>query len=131
MSDDDNKSRPLVEWVFGAVSAAVVAAVLVFLAHEAIFGASRPAEFTVIVDRLEELETGTLVMVTVANTGDEAAADIGVQAEISIDGQEPSTREIRFDFIAAHAVRKGAFVVEGASISQDDLRFTVLGFVEP
>lgn len=131
MMSNDSKTRPLIEWIFGGISAAIVAMVILYLGYEAVFGDSEPPDFAVTIDRLEEVESGTLVMVTVANKGDRSAAEITVQAGIAPDGVEPSTKEIRFDFIAAHSMRKGAFIVEDGPVDEESLTFTVQGYVEP
>lgn len=133
MNDNDNDpepSRPIIEWVFGAVSAAIVAAVIAFLGHGALFGEGKPPDLVATMERLEKVGDGTLVVVAVANRGDSAASDVGVRAIVTGAG-EAAAREIRFDYIAARASRRGAFVIEGKDVGKDDLRLAIHGFVEP
>ena len=124
-------SRPMIEWIFGGASAILIAGVMVFLAFEAAFGDKEPPDLAVTIDRLEKVSSGTLVMVTVTNRGDNAAAEVGVETTLTMSGEVPVRKQIRFDYVAAHAVRRGAFIVEGRIEEANDIEVTIHGFVEP
>jgi hypothetical protein len=38
---------------------------------------------------------------------------VGVETTVAISGEDPVRKQIRFDYVAARAVRRGAFVLEG------------------
>src|SRR5690606_25511132 len=120
----DLQSRPMIEWIFGAVSALLVAGVIGFLAFEALFGDSRPPDLDVSIERIDKSAGGTLILVAVTNTGDKAAADVGIQARVSGPDGNAELREIRFDFVAAHSVRHGAFLVQGQDVESADVVLT-------
>lgn len=123
-------SRPIAEWVVGILSAITVCALIAFLAYEALFGDAQPPKLTAMIDSVEQVEGGTLVVVAVANAGDQAAAEVVVAAS-AMDGPDAPGKQLRFDYVAAHAVRRGAFVVEGLPAETRNLRLHVLGYVEP
>lgn len=133
MSDhrDDEERRPGVEWVFGLLSALLVAGLAGFLAYQAAFGENRPPDLSASIERLERSGTGTLVMVMVVNHGDEAAADVGVEAVVGSAGTDAVRKEIRFDYVAARAIRRGAFVVERRDVDAGDVALRVQGYAEP
>lgn len=127
----DRNGRPTLEWIVGVVSAIVVVGILAFLSYEALFGDARPPDLVATIDRAETVEGGTLVVVTLSNRGDQAAAEIAVEASVEGDGPKRPPKEIRFDYVASHAVRRGAFVIEGPAVTAGDVRLRVHGYVEP
>lgn len=131
MGSKDRNGRPALEWIVGIISAIVVVAILAFLSYEALFGDARPPDLVATIDEVQSVDGATLVFVTLANRGDQAAAEIAVEATVDGEGSELTRREIRFDYIAARAERRGAFVLEGRAVGLDDLRIQIHGFVEP
>lgn len=131
MSEDREKGRPAIEWVFGAASAIVVIGIVAFLAYQAAFERRRSPELAATIEKLEQVGNGTLVVIAVSNRGEEAAANVGVAAVVTRGGEQAAAKEIVFDYVAAHAVRRGAFVVEGQDVGEEDLRLTIHGYVEP
>lgn len=121
--------RPVIEWVVGGVSGTLVGLLILFLGYQAVFGDNRPPDLVVALERIEPLETGTLVAVTVANRGDQAAAEVMVQA-LRTDSPGAVQRAIQFDYVAGHAVRRGAFLFPG-HLSRDDIHIEIGGYSEP
>ncbi|MDN2583828.1 hypothetical protein [Aquibium sp. ELW1220] len=128
---DHTFRRPNIEWVFGMLSALLVAGLAGFLAYQAAFGEDRPPDLAATIERLERSGNGTLVMVVVANHGDAAAADVGLEAVVTAGGTIAMRKEIRFDYVAARAIRRGAFVVEGQDVEAGDVALRVHGYAEP
>lgn len=129
--DDRTNDRPKIEWVCGAASAILIVGVIAFLAFEAAFGDGKPPDLAATIERLEDIGNGTLVWVSVTNSGGEAAADVGVEAVVATAGAAPARKQLRFDYIAAHAVRRGAFLVQDRGVAAKDLQVTIHGFSEP
>lgn len=127
----DQHRRPRIEWIVGCVSAILVAVLMGHLANEALFGDTRPPDLHAIVERREAVEGGTLLIVAISNRGDRAAAEVAVEA-VKVDGSHSVRREIRFDYVAARSVRRGAFLLEdGSDDDLTELRLHVQGYVEP
>ena len=122
---DDKADRPLIEWVFGAISGVLVAALLLFLAYEALLATAQPPELVITMENAQVGDNATTVTVAAANRGDEAAAGVIVYA-----AHDGARKQIEFDYIAAHAVRRGVFVFP-AGIPVEQLVLEVGGFTEP
>lgn len=118
--------RPLVEWIVGGIACAAIAGLIGFLVFQALTGDARPPRLSVTIEAIERSENGAVVRVAVRNHGDRAAAGVTVHAA---DGS--AERSIEFDYIAGHAVRRGAFVFPDADIAPDRLAVGIGGFVEP
>lgn len=122
-------SRPLTEWLVGSISGALVGILLLFLAYQAVFSDSRPPDLAIAVERIEPIETGSLIAVTIANRGDRAAAEVTVRA-ISTAGGNEVQKTLRFDYVAGQAVRRGAFIFSG-QVPRENIRFAIDGYSEP
>lgn len=124
------KSRPAIEWVFGSASAVLVAALILFLGHQALFADARPPDLLVTVERIDRLRDGSAVTIAVANRGDETAAAVTVSASASAAAGGVSRKRIEFDYVAAHALRRGVFLFPQA-VAAPDLLVEVDSYVEP
>ena len=121
--------RPMVEWVAGALSCAIVAALVAFLLHRALSQETQAPALSVAVEAVEQVADGALVRIALVNRGDATAATVRVRA---VRRDEPGTaREIEFDYIAGHAVRRGAFAFAGAPPAPEEIEIGIVGFVEP
>lgn len=105
---DAGLHRPAVEWIAAALSGLLVLCLVVFLGNEALSDGAHPADLLVTIERVEQVENGTIVTVAVVNRGDRAVAAVTVDASV-----KPATtpgKQIAFDYIAARAIRRGAFL---------------------
>lgn len=118
-----------IEWVAGAISAALVLAVLGYLCFRSLSGDGRPPDFVARVVSVEPAGDLFHVTVSVANTGDETAA--GVIVEAALDGEAGDERgEIEFDYVPAGSTRRGSFVFRHDP-ARGGLRLSVLGYTNP
>lgn len=124
------KGRPAVEWVFGSASAIVVAALILFLGRQALFEEPTPPDLAATVERIDRLPGGSAVVVAIENRGDAAASAVAVTAAAPDAAGGVSRRRIEFDYVAAHAVRRGVFLFP-ATVAAQDLRVEVDSHVEP
>lgn len=127
---DRPEGHPL-EWAVGAVSAALILAVVAYLGYRGIFESGRPPDIASRVESIEAVGGVFRVAVSVTNRGGEAAAGVVVSGELDPDQGEAVERgEIAFDYIAAGSTRRGSFL-----FAQDpeggDLRISVRGYTEP
>ena len=134
MPSDDNSrqpGRPAIEWIFGALSACILAAIIMYLGYSAIAGDPRPPDLVATVEEIRETGNGAIVVVSVANQGDRAASRVGVEATIRSPDGSAQSRQIEFDYVAGHAVREGAFVMSRKGLARGDVTLVVHGFVQP
>lgn len=131
MSKTVSNQRPALEWIVGGLSSIVVCGIVLFLGYQALLGDARPPDLSVTIDRVEQVEDGSLIVVAISNRGDQAASDVGVEAIFGGSGPDQVTKEIRFDFVASRSVRRGAFVVKAPAVDARDVRLVIHGYVEP
>ena len=123
-------ARPAIEWIAGALSCAMVLALITFLLHQALFRDARPPDLSVVIEGFEHSGTGILVRIAVTNSGDEAASAVRVHAAPSGETESGMRKEVEFDYVAGRSVRRGAFVFPDAAI-RGNLDVEIDGFVEP
>ena len=128
-NDRSDATKPLAEWIVGALSAVLVAAVIAFLLYQALLQEARPPDLAVAIESIDRAGSGATVRIAVTNSGDEAAAGVMVRA-LQRDGQDTLQRDVTFDYVAGHSVRRGAFVLPGDA-APDDLTVEITGYVEP
>lgn len=126
----DNEPTPLIEWVVGALSAVLVAGLVLYLGYEALFADDRPAQLEVAIERIDVVDNGAVVTIAVANRGDKAASAVTVNASAPDDEGNAFQKQVEFDFIAANAVERGAFLFPH-SVAADDLNIEIGGYSEP
>lgn len=135
MNQNDDAQRdidkPMIEWIVGGISAAIVAVLLGFLVYEALFADSLPPSLTATIEALEPTDEGTVVRVAVTNGGDKAAAAVQVQCiVVGREGAE-ANREIELDYVAGHGVRRGAFIFAERLDPQLPIEVEIVGYTEP
>lgn len=126
-----NRSRPLVEWIFGAVSAAIVAALLLYLLTMTLSGPGGPPDLVARLDRVEKVSAGWLASATIENRGDATAAQVMLHAVLKPSSGKGEQREIVFDYVPAHSRRHGAFLFQQEPRAAGDISFVVQGYSEP
>lgn len=124
-------ARPAVEWVAGALSCALVVLLIAFLLHQAVSEGGLAPDLAVAVTAVEQAGNGTVVSIEVTNRGDAAAAAVTVHAARREVGAPGAPKTVEFDYIAGHAVRRGALVFSGETIPPDALEVGISGYVEP
>lgn len=121
------RARPAAEWAVGAVSAILVACLVLYLGGQALFGETRPADLHASIEDATALDDATRVTVTVGNRGDEAAFAVTV---LATGADAAVTRSIEFDYVAAHATRRGTLVFPGR-LEADEIRVVIGGYTGP
>lgn len=121
------KRRPLVEWMVGIAAALVVAALIGYLLHRAIFEEAIPARLAVTLEGVEATDQGQLLHIALTNLGDTAAAAVVVSATPADPGMR---RQITFDQIAPRSTRRGVLVF-AAPIDPGEASLAIDGYVEP
>ena len=119
-----------VEWLIGGISAALVVALLGYLAYRGLATDGRPPEFAVAVEKIDRLGERFHVSVAVSNSGGATAAGVIVRATLGEQGELIETGEIEFDYLPAGSTRRGAFVFANDPASRE-LELSVLGYTDP
>jgi uncharacterized protein (TIGR02588 family) len=109
MSASKVEKHPL-EWIVFAVSLALVAGTLGFLAWDAVQGEGgedAPAALSVELGRPERRGGAWAVPVTVRNQGDETAEGVNVEVTLETPGAEPETAGFEAAFLPRRSKREG------------------------
>ena len=104
---EGSDSIPFLEWAVAALGLALVVATVGFLALEATGGPKRPPDVAVRVSSVARLSKGFLVRFTAVNRGDETAAAVAVEGELSRAGRPVETSQASLDYLPAHSERAG------------------------
>lgn len=117
-----------VEWVVGIASGALVSAMILYLAYEALFMDGQPPAFAIVMEGSERHDDGFHVTVAVTNTGDETASNVEIAGLQENVGDADTSLE--FDYVPGRSMRRGTFVFQ-ADPATNPVRFTVRRHVEP
>lgn len=131
MDSERSTGRPLVEWVVGALSCVVVAALAGFLLYRALSEDTPTVRLSAAVEAVEQSVDGALVRIVLSNSGDATATGVRVRATRRDAASPDMAGEIEFDYVASRAVRRGAFVMTGGALAPEDIALEIVGFVEP
>jgi uncharacterized protein (TIGR02588 family) len=111
------------EWTVFALSALLIAAMLMVLIREAAGWKHRPPELSVKLGEPAIHEGGIALAVEVTNKGDVAATDVRIEVESGAH-----RGQVTFDFISRHETRRGQVTMP----TDDGLpRVVGIGFAEP
>lgn len=127
-ADNDHSDKAhAIEWVLGALSAAIIVGLAGFLAYE---GATRTGSEPLLslrVLRIVEQANGHGVVVEVRNQGHATAADVEIAG---IRSGDPLVRQVTLDYAPAESAREVTLVF-AAPVSEAELELFVLGYVDP
>ena len=118
-----------VEWVVGTISAIATAALLVYLAYQAVTGQQTPPRFDLLAGPVEHVGNSFYVPVRVTNRGASAAANVVIAAQPP--GQDREAPTITFDYVPADSTRRGTFVFLDDPGPAERLQVEVTSYREP
>ena len=131
-SESRPRGMPLLEWIVGALGAALVLGTVGFLVYQAVLGqGTSPPDVRLVAEEVVELRNGYLVRFRVLNEGRSTAAQLSLEGELTGDGGEAvETSETTLDYLPGRSEREG-----GLFFTRDprafDLRLRPKGYVKP
>lgn len=123
------RRNSVLEYLVAALGLALVVATVGFMAFRAFTGDEAPPTVQLRVMSVTPSSGGYLVLIEAHNSGDEAAAELGVEGSIERGGETVETSDTTFDFLPSDSSREG-----GLFFSQDPrgaLSLRVVGYREP
>ena len=118
-----------VEWVVGTISAIATAALLFYLAYQALTDQQTPPRFELLAGPVEHVGGSYYVPVKVTNRGASAAANVVLAAQSA--GQNREAPTITFDYVPANSTRRGTFVFLDDPGPAARLQVNVTSYREP
>jgi uncharacterized protein (TIGR02588 family) len=130
-SEQPPPGTPALEWIAGALGAALTLFVLAVIGWEAL-NASEAKPPSIVAERLgvSQVAGGHLVEIRVANRGGQPAAQVMVEGELVSPGAEPEVSEASFDYIPDKSARRGGLFFK-SDPAAGTLTLRAKGFVEP
>jgi uncharacterized protein (TIGR02588 family) len=113
-----------VEWAFGAIAAALVAALIGYFTYQGLTDEGRPPAFVLSLETSEEMGEGLAITIAVGNTGQQTAADVSVVGTVGAE-----TREVVIDYLPPDSTRRVTMIFSGAQEVPPELQIT--GYREP
>jgi uncharacterized protein (TIGR02588 family) len=110
---DDRTDPPhgtVLEWSVAALSALIVAAMIGFLAVQAMGAQGAKPDPVAQVTEIVRITDGFRVEIAAINRGRATAANVTFRAELRRDGTTAETAEVTFDFLPARSQREGAVI---------------------
>lgn len=123
------RRNSVLEYLVAALGLALVGAAVGFMLFMAVTGGDLPPQVQLRVVSVTASSGGYLVLIEAHNSGDEAAAELGIEGTIERGGETVETSDTTFDFLPSDSVREG-----GLFFSEDPrgaLSLRVLGYREP
>lgn len=127
--DQLNRRNSGLEWVVAGLGLVLVLGTVGFMLVQAFSGGDAPPRITLRVLEVRASGDGFLVRLEAHNSGDDAAAELGVEGTVTRGGRTVETSDTTFDFVPADSVREG-----GLFFSDDPrggLSLRAVGFREP
>lgn len=120
---------PLVEWIAGAVSAAIFLGTIGFLAYEVLQSGPDAPMLTVTVLQVRQSGRSFVVDVAVQNKARAAAADVHIAAVVRSNEGSDARGEARIDYVPGLSTRR-ATVVFGVDPGKDP-PVEIVGYARP
>jgi len=119
-----------IEWLTGAVSTLMVAALIGWIAFEAVTYTQRPPELSVAVYRVASATNGYRVEFDIQNQADTTAAGVVVRGELIEGGEPVEEAEVTFDYVPSLSKTSGAMLFE-RDPGELEIRIRAVGYSEP
>ena len=123
---------PLLEWIVGALGAALVLGTVGFLVYQAVLGqGTSPPDVRLVAEEVVGLRNGYLVRFRAINEGRSTASQLTLEGELTGEGGGAvETSETTLDYLPGRSEREG-----GLFFTQDprafELRLRPKGYVKP
>lgn len=135
-SETENKNlrrqeTPALEWLAAAIGFVLVAATLGYLVYSAITQQNSPPKLTVENYAISKTENDYLVEFTLANDGENNAAEITVEGKITDGDKDLETSAVTIDYAPAHSTREGALIFKREPIKDKNFEIRAVGYKKP
>jgi uncharacterized protein (TIGR02588 family) len=124
------KAPPLLEWIAGAVSLAMVGTMLALLAWHAITTDGAAPELSARVEQIVRSQRGYTVRIIVENDSAATAAQVQVEGVLRERGEEVRSSTMVVDFVPGRSRRRGGLLFD-LDPREHELSVRVVGYGEP
>jgi uncharacterized protein (TIGR02588 family) len=104
------QETPLLEWLVGALGAALVCGTIAFLVYHALARDRTPPDIRVLTEHVLELQSGYLVQFRAFNQGNSAAAEVAIEGELAGPDGDTEVSEVVLDYLPPRSDREGGLI---------------------
>jgi uncharacterized protein (TIGR02588 family) len=101
-----------IEWVTGALSAAVVLIVIIWIAKDALTDRDVAPDLHGAVLQIDARSEGFQVLFEIQNSSSQTASQVTVRAELSDSSKPVEVAETIFDYVPGHSKSKGGIIFQ-------------------
>lgn len=128
--DQERKETSALEWLFAVLGLLLVVGVIGFLIYEIATDEKKPPDLNVKIEEVIPNERGFLVKFTIENAGDENAADVTVEGELTRAKESLEKSEVTVDYVPSHSEKKGGMFFKN-NPREFDFEIYARGYNEP
>lgn len=118
------------EWIVAAVGLILVVGTIGFMMYEGLGSENAPPNFTAKIERIDAVNSGYLVLFSIANAGDQTASGVNVEGELKNGGESVEKSDVTFDYAPSNSETKGGLFFKNDP-KQFQIEIRAKGYVEP
>ncbi len=138
MAEKDSKNEktqrqeiPALEWLAAITGFILVAATIGYLIFSAVTQEDSPPKLVIENYDISKIESGYLVKFTLSNNGENNAAEVSVEGEVSGGENETETSAVTIDYAPAHSKREGALLFTKEPKKDENFKIRAVGYKKP
>lgn len=138
MAENDLKNEkpqrqeiPALEWLAAIIGFILVAGTIGYLIFSAVTQDDSPPKLVIENYDISKIESGYLVKFTLANNGENNAAEVAVEGEITGSENEKETSAVTIDYAPANSKREGALLFTKEPLRDENFKIRAVGYKKP
>lgn len=128
--DRKQKQIPFLEWLIAVIGLILVVGTIGFMLYEAFSSKNKPPDFAAKIERIDEINSGYLVIFKLANNGDQTASNVEIEGELKNGAETIETSGTTLDYVPSKSESKGGLFFK-QSPKQFQLEIRAKGYSEP
>ncbi len=125
-----SNKTPVLEWFVGIVGIILVVGTIGFMIYKALTSKNTPPDFTTKIERIDMADSGYLVVFKLINTGEQTAAGVNVEGELTNGGESVEKSSVTFDYTPSKSEVKGGLFFKNDP-QQFQIEIRAKGYTKP
>lgn len=138
MAEKDSKNEnlqrqeiPALEWLAAIIGFILVAGTIGYLIFSAVTQDDSPPKLIIENYDISKIESGYLVTFTLSNDGENNAAEVAIEGEITEGENEKETSAVTIDYAPANSKREGALLFTKEPVKDKNFKIRAVGYKKP
>jgi uncharacterized protein (TIGR02588 family) len=128
--DQKEKQIPFLEWLIAAIGLVLVVGTIGFMLYQAFTVKDTPPSFKTNVERIEQVNSGYIVIFKIINEGEQTASGVEIEGEIKDGDKIIETSGVSLDYVPSKSESKGGLFFK-QNPKQFQLEIRAKGYSEP